>query len=103
MEIDDEYIKELHKNRQQIRRSYSDEVLEYLNNRYSDSLSLNETVWRILYDIEERPKCKICGNDVVFVGRKHNIFAKTCSEECTSRLKSKNASKVMLNLSDNDK
>lgn len=60
---------------------------EYLLNRFSDSESIKESCWRILYNIEKRPVCKICGKRVEFVGRKHNIFAKTCSAECTSKLK----------------
>lgn len=60
---------------------------EYLLNRFSDSESIKESCWRILYNIEKRPVCKICGKHVEFVGRKHNIFAKTCSAECTSKLK----------------
>ena len=55
---------------------------DYLDIRYVDSKSHKESVWRILYNIEERPVCQVCGNPVEFVGRKNNIFAKTCCKYC---------------------
>lgn len=72
------------------------EHIDYLNNRFSDSESIKESVWRILYHIEERPKCKICGEHIDFVGRKNNIFAKTCSKECASKIKHINQQGVKL-------
>lgn len=63
-----------------------EEHKEYLKNRFNDSLSFKESVWRILYKIEKRPTCQICGNNVNFVGRKNNIFSKTCSNECNQKI-----------------
>lgn len=54
----------------------------YLDTRYTDSKSYKESVWRILHNIEERPVCQVCGKEVEFIGRKNNIFAKTCCKEC---------------------
>jgi len=65
------------------------EHIEFLKNRFNDSESIKESCWRILYNIEKRPTCQICGNHVEFVGRKYNIFAKTCCKECELKLKAK--------------
>ena len=62
---------------------------EYLKNRFTDSQSIKESVWRILFNIEQRPKCKICGNNVKFIGKKSNIFSKTCSNKCFKKLLTK--------------
>lgn len=73
-------------------------IISYLINRFSDSLSLKESYWRILYKIYERPVCKICGNPVEFIGRKNIIFKSTCCKECESKLKSLlNKNKVLSN------
>lgn len=45
----------------------SEEYKEYLDNRYTDSQSLRETIKRIQYNIEVRPVCVICGNPVKFL------------------------------------
>ena len=41
-----------------------EEYKQYLKSRFCDSLSFKESVWRILYKIEKRPTCQICGNNV---------------------------------------
>ena len=58
------------------------EHIDYLNNRFSDSESIKESVYRILYNIEERPTCPICGGHLKFYGKPKLIFAKTCSPKC---------------------
>lgn len=55
-------------------------ILEYINNRYSNSLSINETCYRMLYHIENRPKCKICGKDVQYTGIGN--YLTYCSIKC---------------------
>ena len=60
---------------------------EYLDKRFNDSMSYKESVWRILYNIEIRPICEICGYPVIFNGRINNIFSKTCCNDCASILK----------------
>ena len=42
------------------------DIYDYLTNRYDDSLSTKETLYRILLNIENRPVCKACGNPVRF-------------------------------------
>ena len=57
----------------------SQEYKEYLDNRYTDSQSLRETIKRIQYNIEVRHVCVICGNPVKFLnGKKNQLFNKTC-------------------------
>lgn len=55
---------------------------EYLENRYSDSRSIKETLYRIYYGFEEIPKCKICGNPTSFSGRHRKIYNTYCSQKC---------------------
>ena len=70
-------------------KSIPEEHKQYLNSRFSDSQSYKESVWRILYNIEIRPVCEVCGNPVKFIGRKNNIFAKTCCKECNKKIHEK--------------
>ena len=57
----------------------NEELKEYINNRYSDSTSNKETVYRIIHDIENRPLC-YCGKQVSFSSKNH--FNKYCSSKC---------------------
>ena len=56
------------------------ELNNYLSNRYDDSSSVIETLNRIYYDIDERPRCKLCNADVKYY--KKNIFSSYCSVKC---------------------
>ena len=53
----------------------SQEMLDYLSNRYNDSTSLRESLYRIKHNLEIRPVCHICGAPVKFDG---NVFKKAC-------------------------
>ena len=57
-------------------------ICKYLSTRYCDSKSEKETLYRILYGIEIRPVCKICGNEVKFNGRNGVMFLSHCSNKC---------------------
>lgn len=57
------------------------QIKKYIDNRYSDSLSERETLYRIHYNIENRPVCKICGKPVKFQGR-NTVFSIYCSHRC---------------------
>lgn len=59
----------------------------YLNNRYNDSKTLKETLYRILYNIEIRPVCKSCGNEVEFIGKNGKLFRDYCSNSCSANSK----------------
>ena len=61
-----------------IEGKYNKDIYEYLINRYDDSDSLKETLFRIYNRIEEHPKCPTCGKPLVFKG----IFFKFCSNIC---------------------
>ena len=61
-----------------IEGKYNKGIYEYLINRYDDSDSLKETLFRIYNGIEEHPKCPTCGKPLVFKG----IFFKFCSNTC---------------------
>lgn len=56
----------------------------YLENRFPDSYSLKETLYRIKNHIEEKPKCPICGKPVHYIGKKNRQFRKYCSCKCAS-------------------
>ena len=74
----------------------SEEYKEYLDNRYTDSQSLRETIKRIQYNIEVRPVCVICGNPVKFLnGKKNQLFNKTCCKEHANMLDGITVKKVL--------
>ena len=75
----------------------------YIAERFNDSQSIKESIWRILYHIEERPVCEVCGGAVKFVGRKHMIFSKTCSKDCFRKLLNKPKDEYYDSLSTYDK
>lgn len=107
MHIDDEYIKKLFFSKTgKLNRSWqeklcNDEVKNYLISRYSDSQSYKESIYRIYYNIENRPVCKICGASVKFIPdikisnsfktcRKGEYYTSACSVECSNRLRDQN-------------
>lgn len=55
-------------------------ILETLENYYSDSSCIHETVYRIINDIDIRPVCKECGGPVSYSKQYH--FASFCSKKC---------------------
>jgi hypothetical protein len=58
-------------------------VVDYLNNRYSDSTSIQETISRIYNKLEIRPTCKQCDGKVRF--QKLTFpFAMFCSRKCAN-------------------
>ena len=68
-------------------KNLNNDELEYLNNRFSDSNSLTESIQRILHGIEEKPKCPICGNPVKWLGKPNRLMLNTCSLECGFKLR----------------
>ena len=74
----------------------SEEYKEYLDNRYTDSQSLRETIKRIQYNIDVRPVCVICGKPVKFLnGKKNQLFNKTCCKEHANMLDGITVKKVL--------
>lgn len=58
-------------------------VEEYLRKRYSDSCSLQETLYRIKHGLENKPCCSVCGNPVNFKTYK-KCFSTYCSSKCSN-------------------
>ena len=62
-------------------------ILDYMNNRFPDSDSMEETYERILLHIEKKPKCKLegCNNPVKWKGRSYiksrGLFDEYCCRE----------------------
>lgn len=98
IEINDDYIKSLYFTKKEtinsnyLKSSWLEkhpEINDYLANRYNDSLSYKETLYRILLGIEKRPVCKFCGNPVRFEAN-HRMYRnrngwpymKYCSPKC---------------------
>lgn len=64
------------------------EEYKYLINRFNDSHSLKESLYRILYNIDIIPKCPICGKNCKFDYREnlHRIYSITCGDkECINK------------------
>ena len=59
------------------------EILNYIQNRYNDSESILETIYRMKYSIEIRPVCKTCGNHINFIGIVYG-FAQYCCAKCNT-------------------
>ncbi len=87
--IDEEVIKYLCQNNISLLKNklkknlISNDMLFYLNNRYVDSDSIYESLYRIKFNIEEKPKCKKCGKETKFsMSKNHVHFNIFCSRSC---------------------
>lgn len=82
-EINDDIVKEHIKYDKFIPLITNEIILDYLNNRYEDSDSLEETLKRIELGIEEKPICALpgCNRPVTFIGRQRALFTKFCCPE----------------------
>jgi len=56
-------------------------IYNYIQNRYKDSESLTESIYRIKNNIETRPTCEICNSPVKFKSITHG-FSRCCSKTC---------------------
>ena len=72
------------------------EELEYLNKRFDDSDSINETIQRLYLGIIDKPRCPICGNPVKWLGKTKRPYLKTCSEECGFKLRPQNTKQTCI-------
>lgn len=66
-------------------------ITEYLWNRFDYVDTLKESLDRIKFKLEERPKCKECNGQVKYIGlNKHNlIYRDFCSVKCSNSNKLK--------------
>ena len=79
------------------------EYEDYLMQRYNDNSSnelklyLKESYLRIKNNINEIPKCPICGNSSKFYGSKYMIYAPSCGNKtCSSKLRQINSRQTKL-------
>ena len=61
-------------------------ILDYLNNRFDDSDSLEETLQRIEMGVEKKPICANpdCNNPVKWIGRKRALYTTYCCDSCSA-------------------
>lgn len=70
------------------KKRLTNEEKKYLDQRFEEkSRSYKEDIWRIRFEIEEIPKCEICGKPCLFVGSINKIYkahcgVKYCSTQC---------------------
>ena len=90
---DQDIIKYFTSSNGRVMKSYIDkldkdnEIIKYLSNRYDDSDSLVESLYRIFNNIEDKGKCPICGKPIKLFSYKYG-FLKTCGDpECIKKQK----------------
>lgn len=57
-------------------------IFDYIKNRYKDSCSIYESLYRMRYNLNDRPVCKICGGYTIF--NKNLGFMDHCSAKCSA-------------------
>lgn len=86
MKITDEYVLKTifvgkrQMNISRIKEKYP-EIIQYVQNRYNNSLSFSETIYRIKNHIEIRPVCECCNSPVKYLSINRG-FRQYCSREC---------------------
>ena len=65
------------------KRNKYQNIINYIENRYIDSNSFLETIYRIRHNINIKPKCKTCGNEVKFLGKCKKLYADYCCNKCS--------------------
>ena len=77
------YYRKFYNNPIKYRTKYIN-IKNYLYNRYDDSKSLKETLYRMKYNIDIRPTCKICGAELELSinNKKNKVFPIYCSVSC---------------------
>ena len=90
---DQDIIKYFTASNGRVMKSYIDkldkdnEIIKYLSNRYDDSDSLVESLYRIFNNIEDKGKYPICGKPIKLFSYKYG-FLKTCGDpECIKKQK----------------
>lgn len=71
-------------------------IWNYIVDRYDDSESIPETIYRMYFGIEERPVCKICGNKVSYRGK--GKYRDVCSFKCGEIFSREKRQNTMLRL-----
>lgn len=64
---------------------YKPVLKNYLLNRFKDeSDSIKEIIYRIINNVETKPKCPCCGNPLPFLGRPGRLYREYCSYHCAN-------------------
>ncbi|WQJ53852.1 MAG: homing endonuclease [Wendovervirus sonii] len=82
--INDDIVKDIFKYDKYVNLVTNPIIIDYLKSRYEDSDSLLETIQRIRFGIEEKPKCPTCGKPVKWIGKKSKMFTTYCSDKCSA-------------------
>lgn len=56
-------------------------LYDFVTSYYADSKSLSESIYRICFDIDVRPTCKVCGGEVSYTIGNFSTF---CSKKCVN-------------------
>lgn len=91
--VTDNVIKDLVKYDKHVELIDNPRILSYLDLRYTDSSSRLETVQRIRFGIDEKPKCPTCGNSVQWIGKNSKLYTTYCSNKCSAQNKETTAKK----------
>jgi len=91
--LDDNYISNLFFGKRQLKyqiyneylQENESEIYQYVMNRFDDSESFKESIYRIRYRIEKRPVCEECGSKLKFrPGEGKDIFTRFCCKKCAN-------------------
>ena len=92
MIVNDEYVKNIFltkcnfissKSYKKYSNDKKSKIYQYIINRYQDSLSFKESLYRICWDIEEtHPLCPICNKLVTVKYKKNDFYHTYCSNIC---------------------
>ena len=67
------------------KNKYYKNIQYYLLYRYIDTETERESLYRIKYNIEDKPTCPICHSKLKFFGRKNKLFLEHCSNSCKKK------------------
>ena len=91
--LDDQYISNLFFGKRQFKyqiynkylQDKKSDIYQYIVNRFNDSESFKESIYRIKYGIEKRPVCEECGNKLTFHGGgAKDMFTRFCCTKCAN-------------------
>lgn len=90
--IDEEVLEYCEKNRYKKWKNREQKYIDYLLNRFND-FSVNniydkckEALYRLRHNIDNRPRCPICGNNLTYIVN-FKFYPTACCNECMNKLK----------------
>ena len=92
--INDDFIKDNIKYDKFIDLLTNERIINYLKNRFNDSDSLLESYQRILFKVEKKPLCSVCGKAVNWIGKKNKLYTRYCSDKCSANSEETKQKKV---------